>query len=53
MGGSGVNKFYINSVHEHPQKLSNDLRLKILENYGMKRKSQNWVETQAIVQSPF
>ena len=53
MGGSEVNKFYINFVHEDPQKLSNDLRIKILENYVMKRKSQNWVETQASVQSHF
>lgn len=41
----------INHVYELPHKFLNDLRLRILGNEEMKRKSQDLVETQAIVQS--
>ena len=41
----------IKHVYELPHKFLNDLRLRILGNEEMKRKSQDLVETQAIVQS--
>ena len=42
----------INFIHELPHNLQKDLRLTILGNLQMKRKSQNWIKTLASVQSP-
>ena len=41
-----------NLVHELPNELPNDLRLRILGNKAILGKSQIWVETQPIAQSP-
>ena len=42
-----------NLVYDFPHKLPNDLRLTILGNKKILKKSQIWVETQPSTQSPF
>ena len=48
--GSLTAEFY---KHFYRKELSNDFRLRILRNKKILVKSQNWVKTEASVQSPF
>ena len=40
-------------MHELPHKLLNNLRFRTLENKELFEKSQNWVEAEPSLQSPF